>query len=131
MKKILLFTISVVLCVACDTNDPQQKELIGTWSEQYHVNINVKSITFNADGTLNYVDKPDTTWDNIPDWGGNYATMKYSVKNQKLAFSGDRFSTPFSFSSDYSIKDNVLTIDSFAYDGGINTLFKPLILYKR
>ena len=114
------------------TTDPQQKELIGTWSEQYHVNINVASITFNEDGTLNYVNKPDTTWDVVNHWGGEYATMKYSVKNQKIAFFGSYYSIPFAFSSGYSIKDNMLTIDSFAYDGGVNhAQFKQLILYKQ
>lgn len=136
MKKYLLFAAMAVVLAACNPNNPEQRTLVGTWSEQYHVNEIVKSITFHANGTLDYVAKPDTTWDVVIDWGGDYAKQKYVVKDNTLFFSGNFSidadeSVPYAFSSRYAIQDDVLTIDSFAYDGGIYTQFiKPLVLYK-
>ena len=85
--------------------------------------------------------KPDTTWSTVIDEAGRFATLRYSVKNNKLHFSGENSvwseetshyeDVPFSFATNYSIQGNVLTIDSFAYDGGLNTLFKSLTLYKQ
>jgi hypothetical protein len=51
--KFFLFAL-VVAFMACSTNDPEKKELLGTWSEPYHVDIMVKTMTFNDDGTLTY-----------------------------------------------------------------------------
>ena len=38
---------------------------------------------------------------------------------------------PFTFSTGYSIEGNVLTIDSFSYDGGYSIDYKQVILYKQ
>lgn len=134
----LVVAFSAVLLMACNNDNPDRNALIGTWSEPYHVDITVKSIMFNANGTLEYLDVPDTTWETVIDWGGHSAKLNYVVKNNKLYFSGDSHplpfvgSKPFAFSSEYSIENNMLTIDSFSYDGGIDSRFyKPLILYKR
>ena len=140
MKKILLFVAMVVLFASCNQNNPEQEQLVGAWSEPFHVNTMVKSITFYDNGMLIYTDSPDTTWPQVIDYAGVFAKMKYKLKNNQLHFSGmynyinenaKRDSIPFSFSSGYTIKDNTLTIDSFAYDGGINTLYvKPLVLHR-
>lgn len=45
-KIFLLAGLLAVLCTACNTNSPEQKQLIGTWSEPYHVKTTVKSLTF-------------------------------------------------------------------------------------
>lgn len=138
----LIFLAAVAgIFIACEAISPEEKALIGKWSEQYHVDINVESITFDEEGFARYQEKPDTTWDVVFDWGGNYATLKYSVKNNKLHFSGENRvfneetshyeDVPFSFVTDYSIQGNVLTIDSFSYKGGLKTLFKSLTLYKQ
>lgn len=124
---------------ACNSNIPDEKrQLIGTWSEPYHVNIMVKSITFNEDGTLIYIDKPDTTWNTVVDDAGNSAKLNYSVKNDKLIITGytrpypSDDTKPFSFTSGYNIVENTLTIDSFSYDGGDRSSFyKPLKLIKK
>lgn len=141
MKKFLFFALMAVVLGACSTNNPEKNELIGKWSEPYHVKNTVRSITFDADGYLNFVEKMDTTWEIIPDWGGIYAKMKYSVKKQRITFSGyylyinenaRRDSMFYTFVSGYSVNDNMLTIDSFSCDGGIMTPYiKPLTLYKQ
>ena len=139
--KIFLFSVLALFFAACNNNEPENKELLGTWSEPYHVNIYVKTITFWDNDTLAYTNKPDTTWDIVVDDAGQFAKLRYSVNNHQLSISGERIvfdnSTskfvhePFAFSTGYSIKDNVLTIDSFSYDGGLNSkYYKPVILYK-
>lgn len=123
-----------LIFAACSTNNPEQKELVGTWSEQYYEQTMIKSITFKNDGFLLYTDKPTSE----ETWPGINAELKYSIANMsKLCFSGEAVlhrddTIAFSFVSDYSITNNILTIDSFAYDGGVTTQFvKPLILYKQ
>ena len=141
MKKNFILLAACIVCfAACNVNNPEKKELIGTWSEPYHVNMTVKSIAFYEDGTLYYCDKADTTWENIIDWGGDHAEMQYTIKKQQICFSGQYFflndearrdSAIFKFNSGYSIEGNTLTIDSFAYDGGlISSFVKPLVLEK-
>lgn len=49
--KFFLFALAVAFA-ACNTNAPEKKELIGTWSEPYHVTVNVKSITFDNNDSL-------------------------------------------------------------------------------
>lgn len=139
--KFFLFAL-VVAFMACSTNDPEKKELLGTWSEPYHVDIMVKTMTFNDDGTLTYTNRPDTTWDVVIDYAGEFAQLRYTAKNHQLHISGERKDydntigkmvyEPFTFSTGYSIKENVLTLDSFSYDGGYDSkYYKPLILYKQ
>ena len=141
MKAKTLFLMALVaILAACNSNNPEQNKLIGKWTEPYHVNETVKSITFDANGTAYYTEKPDTTWISIIDWGGIEEKLTYTVKKNKIYFSGEYPSHPlrgeethkFSFATDYSIEGNTLTIDSFAYDGGIRTLYiKPLVLLKQ
>jgi len=135
--KFIVFAFIAAVLTACNSNEPSRKELIGTWSEPYHINTMVKTVTFNEDGTLIFSNKPDTTWNPVIDEAGDYAQLHYSVINHKLHFSGETRpypsadTKPFAFTTDYSIVNNVLTIDSFSYDGGANSKFyKPLILYK-
>ena len=139
-KLFLLFALAVAF-VACNTNDPERKELLGTWSEPYHVEIMVKTMTFNDDGTLTYTNRPDTTWDVVIDYAGEFAQLRYTAKNHQLHISGERkyydntigkmAYEPFTFSTGYSIKENVLTLDSFSYDGGYSIDYKQVILYKQ
>ena len=137
--KFFLFALAVALA-ACNTNAPEKKELIGTWSEPYHVDICVKTFTFCENDTLIYTNKPDTTWDYVIAWGGEYNKLHYSIKNHKLCFSGERIAfddstskfvrEPFAFSTGYSVEGNMLTIDSFSYNG-YSTYHKPVIVYKK
>lgn len=139
----LLFLAAVAgIWSACEAISPEEKALIGKWSEQYHVDIYVASINFDEDGFAHYQKKPDTTWSTVIDEAGRFATLKYSVKNNKLHFSGETSvwndetshyeeNVPFSFVTDYSIQGNVLTIDSFSYKGGLDSFFNSLILYKQ
>lgn len=140
--KLFLFAAVVAMCVACNGNNPESKELIGTWSEPYHVEAYVKTITFYDDDTLVYCHKPDTTWSIVVDDAGDFARLRYVAKNYQLCISGERIvfddskskyvHEPFAFSTGYSIEGNVLTLDSFSYDGGINSrYYKPLVLYKQ
>lgn len=138
-KLFLLFALAVAF-VACNTNDPERKELLGTWSEPYHVTMYVKTITFYDDGTLVYTNKPDTTWNTVVDDAGQEAKLHYSVKNHQLHISGERnifdestskfVREPFAFSTGYSVEGNMLTIDSFSYNG-YSTYHKPVIVYKK
>ena len=138
-KLFLLFALAVAF-VACNTNDPKRKELLGTWSEPYHVTMYVKTITFYDDGTLVYTNKPDTTWNAVVDDAGQEAKLHYSVKNHQLHISGERnifdestskfVREPFAFSTGYSVEGNMLTIDSFSYNG-YSTYHKPVIVYKK
>ncbi|MBQ8832970.1 MAG: hypothetical protein IJ000_05710 [Paludibacteraceae bacterium] len=138
----LLFLAAVAgIWSACEAISPEEKALIGKWSEQYHVDMYVESITFDEEGLAHYQKKPDTTWFTVIDEAGSFATLKYSVKNNKLHFSGENSvwseetshyeDVPFSFATDYSISGNVLTIDSFSYKGGHNSFFDSLVLYKQ
>ncbi len=140
--KFFLFAVVMAMCVACNTNNPESKELIGTWSEPYHVENMVKSITFNENGTLIYTNKPDTTWPVVIDYAGEFAELQFVAKNHQLRISGERnvfdestlhfVREPFAFSTGYSIEGTVLTLDSFSYDGGLDSkYYKPLILYKQ
>ena len=88
----------------------------------------VKSMTFNEDGTVIYSNKPDTTWNTYPTYGGNYAKLNYAIiENGKLRFSG--YAPKFSTDSPY--KAHTLTIDSFAYDGGTMTEFEKTLKLKK
>ncbi len=139
-SKFFLFAIVALALVACNNNEPQEK-LIGTWSEQYNIKFTVKSLTFNTNGTLTYVDKPDTTIDNIITWGGDSLDLKYAVKkDNKLYIYGEyprlpmvgQESKPFAYTTGYTIEGNTLILDSFSYAGDLGGIFyKPLILYKQ
>lgn len=144
-KKAMFISVLFLSAVfaACNTNSPTRQDLIGIWSEPYHVNDMVKAITFKENGTLIYTDKPDTTWSIVPTYGGTYAELYYTITEEdKIRFSGEtiKFSidspyidtVSFAFTSAYKIKGRTLTIDSFAYDGGISTSFyRPLKLKKK
>ena len=140
--KIILFSVLALLFAACNNNEPEQKKIIGTWSEPYHVNVYIKTITFCDDDTLVYTEKPDTTWNVVVDDAGRFARLRYVANNHQLGISGERIvfddltskyvREPFEFSTGYSIEGNALIIDSFSYDGGLNSrYYKPFILYKR
>jgi len=141
MKKIFIVMSLALAMTACKTNSPEQNKLIGTWHEPYHMTETVKTLRFNSNGTLLYVEKPDTTWTVTEEWGGKEATLNYSVQKGQLHFSGygtrydNRTSKTdtlaFNYSSGYSLKGTTLIIDSFSYDGGITTQFYTLKLYKR
>lgn len=119
--------------VSCKPVEPDHSQLIGTWTEEYHINPSVTSLSFGESGVVNYIVKPDTTWPSYPT-GGFSTTLQYSVtKDNKLLFYNtknekDSEVTPFEYKTDYSITANKLTIDSFSYDGVIFS--KSLILFK-
>lgn len=132
----LLLCFMLLFVASCDSNNPEQDKLIGTWSEPYHVNETVKSLTFKSDGTLIYIDKPDTTRSVVIAWGGVYKQLHYSVKESQLFISGynkvTTDSVPFNYSTSYSIKGDVLTIDYFSYDGSlVSPSISPFVLYKQ
>ena len=147
MKKNTIFCLllcGILLFLAsCDSNNPDPDRLIGTWSEPYNVNEMVKSLTFNHDGTLIYIDKPDTTRPFVITYGGEYKQLHYSVQESQLYISGynkvitvgDTIKTDsiaFNYSTSYSIKGNVLTIDRFSYDYSLVTpVISPFVLYKQ
>ena len=134
--KFFLFVAVVALVfVGCNGNNPESKELIGTWSEQYHEKEMIQSLTFDKDGNLLHLLMPDTTYTNIPQ-GGFSTSLRYSiVETNKLLISRNMNDShyddimPFEYKSDYSISAGILTIDSFSYDG--IRFYKPVILYKQ
>ena len=143
MNKFELCFFAALCCmlVACDNNNPGQNKLLGTWSEPLGIHVSVNALTFNADGIAVYANIPDTTMSVYPTGGVIYGQMNYVVEKDKLCFIGNgvRYdetglpidTVPFEYASVFSITGNILTIDSFAYDGGIMTQFiKPLIFYK-
>ncbi len=135
MKKILFFAVMAVVLDSCDANKPEQDPaLLGQWKSYM-------SITFYDDNTLYYEDKPEPDESGVVlTYGGDYATLNYSAKENTLYISGERdgwdesihkiIKEPFSFSTGYRIEGNTLTIDSFSYDGGNSIFIKPLILHK-
>jgi hypothetical protein len=132
INRAYFLVVLAVLFVACgsNANDPDApQQLIGTWSEAYHVNTHVSVLTFQKDGVLRYSQQPDTTWPVVPT-GGFSMTLHYSAdkKNQLLVTYSPDTATAFEYLSGYSIHSNTLTIDSFSYDG-VN-FYKPLILQK-
>ena len=141
----LIIVAIVAMITACNPDQPKsQQQLIGTWSEPYNVKDAVKEFTFNEDGSLIYINKHDSTWTGpVQQWAPTYANLFFSLTDdEKLCISGRGRSIdteektvdsiPFTFITDYSIKGNKLTIDSFSYDGGLETIFyKSLQLEKR
>ena len=130
---VFLFATMSLLLAACNTYEPIPNQLIGTWSEPYHVSIYVKSFTFYEDGRLEYQRIPDTTWNPVIDEAGDFGKLNFKVKNNKMYLSGmglyskDDTSkyeyVPFEYVTDYSIMGNTLTIDSFSCDGGLLSRF--------
>ena len=142
MKKTLLFIATMMLFVACN-NEPDDVSLIGTWSEPYHVADGIRVMTFNEDGSMIYQLKHDTTmWIQLH-WAPKEVRLSYLVTDDdKLCFSGrgrhidyeaQKIDTvPFEFLTDYTIKGKTLIVDSFSYDGGLETNFmKSITLYKQ
>ena len=142
--KLFVFAALVVMFAACNTQEPEPSSLIGFWHEPYHVYTFVKTMTFNEDGTLIYLEKRDTTvHGQISTSAPDGAKLNYSVTDDnKLCISGKgRYidieaqtvdTVPFSFLTDYTIKGKTLTIDSFSLDGGLDRVFmKQIILYKQ
>ena len=128
----------VLILNGCNDNNFESIQLLGIWKEKYHEKEMVKSISFEKNGILVYTEKPDTTWPTVIDFAGNYATLHYAVKENKLFISGNSSvsssneAKPFKFCTDYTINGSILSIDSFSYNGGIdNTFIKNMILYKQ
>lgn len=59
------------------------------------LDITVKSITFNANDTLEYLEVPDTTRETVIDWAGHSVKQNYVVRNNQLYFSGETRLFPF------------------------------------
>ena len=142
MKKIIMLALIATTLFACNTNNPEQNQLLGTWSEPLGVQVSVNALTFGADGIAVYANIPDTTMPISSTGGGTYGQMNYVVEKNSLCFSGNgvKYSEiglpidtiPFEYDTPFAILENKLVIDSFSYDGGIMTEFiKPLILYKQ
>lgn len=117
MKKYLLFVVMAFVLGACSINNPEANELIGTWSEPYHVETMVKSIVFTNDGMACYKYQPDTTYDVIITYSGYYVNFQYSVlKNNRLRCTsmkqGVIDDVPFDYVTSYSIDKDTLTLDS-------------------
>ena len=138
MRKLFLFAVMVLAFVGCNINTPERNELLGTWSEPYqhpYENIDAKTFTFNENDTLIYTERYI-----IIDEAPKEAKLHYSIKNHKLHISGERIAfddstskfvyEPFTFSTGYSVEGNMLTIDSFSYNG-YSTYHKPVIVYKQ
>ena len=117
MKKFLFFAIMAVVSGACSTNNPEMNELIGTWSEPYHVETMVKSIVFTNDGMACYSYVPDTTYDVIITYSGYYVNFQYSVlKNNRLRCTSMKLGViddvPVDYVTSYSIDKDTIMIDS-------------------
>ena len=135
-KIFLLAGLLAVLCTACETNEPIEKQLIGKWSEPYHVNSMVKSIVFNSDGTALYTWLPDTTLSVIPTGGGICWYFNYTIKGDKLYCVADENNVNPQLQPElitgFRIEENVLTLDTFHNSIDLsNKPTNPLILYKQ
>jgi len=141
--KVLILASFALMIAACNTsNDPNPVSLVGKWSEPYHVYAYVTTMTFNEDGTMEYIRRPDTTCTPVFADGGWGAILQYAVtEDNKLRFSGkgrhidyeaQKVDTvPFTFLTDYSVKGSTLTIDSFSCDGGLErNFYKSVVLHK-
>lgn len=140
--KLFIFSVLAILFAACNTQEPVPSNLIGAWSEPYHVNIYVKSFVFHEDGSLDYKRVPDTTWILVIDEAGEFGKLNYKIKNNQLYFYGTglKFNddirkyedVPFEFTTDFSLEGDTLKIDSFSCDGGLQSRFyKSIQLYKQ
>lgn len=142
--KFFYFAVMALAFASCNTLTPPKKELIGTWTS--HGQEIVRSMTFNADGTLIYRENRDTTWTGektATDVIGKYELRYTITDDDKLCFAGkgvyvlpetqEAMMYPFKFRTDYSLQGNKLTIDSFACDGGllIKNFIKSLQLEKQ
>ena len=114
----LLFAMMAIILGACTPNEPKENVLLGTWSEPYHVQFMVKSITFKADGTAQYKFVPDTTWDVLIAWAGECVDFNYSVIDDNKLYCTNVHTSPKTVSKDYvtsfQIHNDTLTIDSLS-----------------
>lgn len=128
MKKSLLFALSALVLTACGTsNPPSQKtdeNLLGMW---YLMPGNGDgtgtSLFFDEDGIVVYRCVPDITQMVVSDWGGIEKNMTYTIAdNNKLciSYSGETYDISpetFEYTTDYTIKEDRLTILNFSMDG--------------
>lgn len=117
MKKFFVFATMAIILVSCNKNEPEQNAvLIGTWSEPYHVNVMVRSITFNADGTARYNYERDTTYHVQSEYSGYYVDFKYSVEGQNMLHCSSLEKPydyePFDYKTSFSIRNDTLSVDS-------------------
>ena len=127
--KLVILSILVIASLAsCNTNNPEQNKLIGLWSEPHHVKDVVKSLDFKSDGTVVYTETDMEPTEAI--------ILDYSIKDNQLTVSRFAVSDPpfipdksFTFTTGFVIKQEILTLDSFTYDGEI--WIKPLVLEKK
>jgi hypothetical protein len=137
MKKYIIVIIIGSMLLSCTQED--SPKLVGTWVESgYSVNGMQKSLIFKIDGSVDYQDVPNPDNDILPGWSGIFASLQYFVRDKNLYFAGESINAhtndtiPFEYSTSFSIINNTLYLDSFSYDGGINTHFyKSLKLKKK
>lgn len=110
---------------ACERPNPTPNNILGMWYEQAE-GATIKSLLFQEDGTLLFRWSPDPTSQIIIDWGGEYNILHYVLDNEKvvISVSSDTEEVEFTYQTPYSISNNILTIDSFVYEGKVFNGFK-------
>lgn len=135
-KIIILSILAIAFLASCNENNPEQNKLIGLWSEPYHVKEFVKSLDFKSNDTVVYIDKVDTTWNSMITVAPTEVFLSYSIRDNQLTLSRFAVSDPplipdksFTFTTGFVIKREILTLDSFTYNGDV--WIKPFVLEKR
>ncbi|MBR6018565.1 MAG: hypothetical protein IK073_08095 [Paludibacteraceae bacterium] len=118
-KIFLIAGLLAVLCTACETNEPIEKQLIGRWSEPYHVKDMITSITFRKDGSALYQVIPDTTVLDKDDiiYPGDSVNFNYSVigSNKLHCYYDETFwNLPIESTTTFRIIGDTLIIDSLS-----------------
>ena len=127
MKAKTLFLMALVaILAACNSNNPEQNKLIGTWQVDSIGPLGVmvnQNITFDKT-TLTYYIGPDG--DEM--WGGESKYFNYIADSKKLIITAQE-PYSYSFQTDYVVeKDTILYIERFSLDG--NNYFR-LRLHKK
>ena len=123
MRKFIFCATLTLFFIACNSNEPTPKTLIGTW-EQIGQDADPVSLVFLDSISMNSYRGQDVTG------------FSYTINDTKLTFKSFAVYDPplipdmsFTFTTGFSIKNEVLTLDSFSLDG-INYIV-PISLKKK
>ncbi len=113
MKKVFLSLIticSIFLLVGCNNN--KKHEIIGTWEGKNDTNVLI-TIEFKEKGKLNYKSER-----------GFESNGKYTVKDNKLSFSLDKWEDDSKQEFEYKIIDNKLSLTPLNGGSYFNEMIK-------
>jgi len=117
-----VFIISLIL-IACEDNPEVvvDDDLIGTWAENGHE----RQVQFNQDGAFRYYDTSGT--DPLKKGSGNYEAngkdLTLHLKDGEFKWASSTNKAPISFSFEYSLEADTLSITFILFEETIETSY--------